>query len=307
MLQSPGLDHTLFPDDVELVADALLRHLDIPWQRRNRLLDVPAQQIVAAQEAVVLAMMPLLSSMPFHPFVDGDVVAGRPSVDPATSLELLLSSTTDEMRLFPDPTATAAGWDGLSQRTRRYLTRRLGSDPGLDPARKLVTFYRDRLEATARTGAADVWAAIQTDGIMRLPLRRLADAHAAAVAPTFVAEFAWSGPPAAGAWDRGAFHAIDLPFTFATLDRSGWREFLDADGGADELARQHLAAWTTFARGDHPVVSGLGDWPAYRGPDRATLRFDTPCSVELDPLGEVASAWEGLWSDGCRAPLAMYR
>jgi para-nitrobenzyl esterase len=307
ILQSPGIDHTLFPDDAEVVADVLLRHLSIPWADAPRLSALPAEALLAAQEAVMPALMPVLSSMPFHPFVDGDVVSSRPSLDGSSGRDLLVSYTTDEMRLYPDTTAArAGGWDGLHQRTRRYLTRRTGMDPGLDPARDLVTFYRDRLASAGRNSCADVWAAIQTDGIMRLPIRRLADAHAAGSPRTYAAEFAWSSPPPAGEWDRGAFHAIDLPFTFGTLDRGGWREFLGAGAAANTLARQHMAAWAAFARDGKPRVPDLADWPAYGGPDRATLVLDAPCSIERDPLGEIAQAWDGLWSDACRAPLAIY-
>ena len=38
---------------------------------------------------------------------------------------------------------------------------------------------------------------------------------------TLATEFAWRGPAAEGEWDRGCFHAIDLPFTFGTLDAVG--------------------------------------------------------------------------------------
>ena len=79
ILQSPGIDHTLYPDDVERVADAVLRRLSIPRSKTELLWDVGAEDLVAAQEAVVLEMMTVLTSMPFHPFVDGDLVPSSPS------------------------------------------------------------------------------------------------------------------------------------------------------------------------------------------------------------------------------------
>jgi para-nitrobenzyl esterase len=262
ILQSPGIDHTLYPDDVEQVADAVLRQLAIPRSQWARLWEVSVEDLVAAQEAVVLEMLPVLSSMPFHPFVDGDLLPTSPSTAMAAGsgadVDLLVSSTTDEMRLYPNPAADGAGLDSL--------------------------------------------AAIQTDGVMRLPARRVADSHAANGGRTYMAQFAWSGPPVPGQWDPGAFHAIDLPFTFDTLDRCGWSEFLRAGPEAQELARQHIHAWSTFSRDGTPEVVEVGEWPRYCIPERKTMALDTPCSLAADPLADIAAAWDGLWSPACRAP-----
>jgi para-nitrobenzyl esterase len=145
-------------------------------------------------------------------------------------------------------------------------------------------------------------AAIQTDGVMRLPARRVADSHAANGGRTYMAQFGWSGPPVPGQWDPGAFHAIDLPFTFDTLDRCGWSEFLRAGPGAHKLARQHVHAWSTFSRDGTPEIAEVGEWPRYSAPERQTMALDTPCSVAADPLADIAAAWDGLWSPACRAP-----
>ena len=306
ILQSPGIDHTLYPDDVERVADAMFRQLSISRSQSARLWEVSAEDLVAAQEAVVLEMFPVLTSMPFHPFVDGDLLPASPSTAMAAGsgadVDLLVSSTTDEMRLYPNPAADAAGLDSLAASTRRYLTGRLGSDPGPERARQLVDFYDDLLGPQGRTKGSDLWAAIQTDGVMRLPARRVADSHAANGGRTYVAQFGWSGSPVPGQWDPGAFHAIDLPFTFDTLDRCGWSEFLRAGPPARELARQHIHAWSTFSRDGTPEIPEVGGWPRYTIPERQTMALDTPCSLAADPLADIAAAWDGLWSPACRAP-----
>lgn len=306
ILQSPGIDHTLYPDDVERVADALLNQLSIPRSQSARLWDVGAEDLVAAQEAVVLAMMTVLTSMPFHPFVDGDLIPASPSLafgdGAAAGVDLLVSSTTDEMRLYPNPAADAAGPEALAISTQRYLAGRMGSDPGPERSRQLVDFYRDLLGSEGPTTGSDVWAAIQTDGVMRLPARRIADSHAAHGGRTFVAQFAWSGPPLPGQWDPGSFHAIDLPFTFDTLDRVGWSAFLRAGPEAGELARQHVHAWSTFARDGTPEIPEVGQWPRCMAPEHQTMMLDAPCSRAVDPLADIAAAWDGLWSPRCRSP-----
>lgn len=306
ILQSPGIDHTLYPDDVERVADAMLRRLSIPRSTLTRLWEVSAEDLVTAQEAVVMEMLPVLTSMPFHPFVDGDIVPASPSAAMAAgsgaAVDLLVSWTADEMRLYPNPAADDAGPDVLASWVRRYLAGRLGSDPGPERPRQLVEFYRGLLGPKGRTDGSDLWAAIQTDGVMRLPARRVADGHAANGGRTYVAEFGWSGRAAPGQWDPGAFHAIDLPFTFDTLDRGGWRDYLRAGPDASELARQHVHAWSSFGRDGTPDVAEVGEWPRYAVTDRQTMLLDTPCALAADPLGDIAAAWDGLWSPDCRAP-----
>jgi para-nitrobenzyl esterase len=302
ILQSPGVDHTLRMDQAELVRETFLRHLP---DGGPGLRELPAEVLLEAQERAVMELMPAVSSMPFHPFVDGQLLPATPSLafaeGAAGDIDLLVSWTSDEMRLYPNPAADDVGIKGITKWTRTFLAGRLGSDQGEDRAERLVAFYLDLLGPSGRGFPSEVWLSILTDGTMRLPARRIAESHAAGGGATRTVEFAWSGPPAEGEWDRRAFHAIDLPFTFGTLDRAGWREFLGAGPDADRLAAAHMAAWAGFARSGAPEVDGVGAWPAYRPPDRPTVVFDTPCRLEQDPLAAIEAAWDGLWSPECRA------
>jgi carboxylesterase type B len=147
----------------------------------------------------------------------------------------------------------------------------------------VVEFYSDA------GGGPDVWAAVQTDSLMRLPARRVASFPG--VRP-HVAQFDWGAT--GGDWRRGAFHAVDLPFSFGTLDRCGWLEFLGAAGaddrGAHRLAEAHMAAWAAFARSGDP---GWGRFPG------EVMRFDAEPWRGGDPLVEAAAVWDGLWpADG---------
>jgi para-nitrobenzyl esterase len=304
ILRSPGVDHTLYPDDAERVTAALLRQLSLSPGDVGAVLQLDSAELLRAQEAVVLEMMPVLSSMPFHPFIDGQLLSASPSQavagDAGHSADLMISWTSDEMRLFPTPSADAVGVDGLVGWTRKLLTGRMGSDPGEERSRELVDFYVELLGGSA--AGTDLWAAISTDGIMRLPARRIADAHAESSSNTYATEFGWRGPATPGEWDRGCFHAIDLPFTFGTLDVAGWREFLNAGSDADDVSRALMHAHAEFAATGHPSAPEGGAWPQYETSKRSTVIFDTPCRTADDPLAAIAQAWEDLWSPACRAP-----
>jgi para-nitrobenzyl esterase len=317
ILQSPGVDLTLRADEATRVTETLLGHLGIgagDLDRAgdfDRLWELPPEAIVDAQEKTVLDVLTTISSMPFHPVVDGSFLTDTPSVafanGAAAEIDLLVTWTTDEMRLYPNPVADQVGIEGITGWVQHYLTGRVGHDSGRERARALVAFYEDLMRGGRRSTTADIYAAIQTDGMMRLPTRRIAEAHAAAAGggATLVAEFAWGARVEGEVWERGAFHAVDLPFTFGTLDRCGWSEFLGAGAAAEQLSEWHLAAWAGFARGGDPgaAVTGAGapgPWPRYGLDRRATMILNEACSVVDDPLGEIDRAWDGLWSPECR-------
>ena len=181
ILQSPGVDHTLRTDQGELVTEVLVRHLGGSGLDLTRLRAVPAEAILAAQEKTVAELMPVVSAMPFHPVVDGDLLLTTPSVafadGAAVGIDLMVSWTAEEMRLFPNPAADDGGIEAITDWTRALLTRRLGETPHDATVCQLVAFYQDRSAAIGERRPAELWSSILTDGVMRLPCRRIADSH----------------------------------------------------------------------------------------------------------------------------------
>jgi para-nitrobenzyl esterase len=100
--------------------------------------------------------------------------------------------------------------------------------------------------------------------------------------------------------DLGAFHAIDLPFTFDTFDVDGWDVFVGADHNARELGSAMRSAWATFARHGDPSCEAVGAWPRYESGKRSTMVLGADPRVVADPLGIQRSWWEGLWDPACR-------
>jgi para-nitrobenzyl esterase len=302
--QSAGIDHTLDVESAAMVTAALVDELDAGTGAGaiDRLRAIPAADLIAAQRNCTPGLMSAVSSMPFHPVVDGRIVPEKPSVAIAggagADVDLLLTWTADEMRLFPNARADAIGRDGLVKWTARYLSARAGEEVPLDRAADLVDFYTASEAAQGRTRGAYVWAALQTDGAMRLPARRIAESRLEQGAATYCAQFTW--PARGGEWQRGAFHAIDLPFVFGTLDRAGWSVFLGSDEAAEQLSTEIRSAWASFARSGVPAGPTTGSWPAYTKPERSTAILDSPCRIAQDPLGQIDHAWRGLWSPRCR-------
>jgi para-nitrobenzyl esterase len=102
--------------------------------------------------------------------------------------------------------------------------------------------------------------------------------------------FTWQSPMEGGA--LGACHALDLPFTFGTLDAPGMEAFAGAGPEAERLSASVRAAWTAFARGGDPSPPGLA-WPPYDARRRATLELGASCRVLDAPLDEERALWAG--------------
>jgi carboxylesterase type B len=247
---------------------------------------LPVERLLAAQLDVRahLAAHPdperwgeevVVSMMPWHPVVDGDVIPTRPidriTAGASADVNLMVGSTTDEWRLF----LVASGviehiTDGaLSGAVAAY---------GL-PVEATLAAYR-----TAHPGASagDLLAAIQSDWYIRIPALRLADAHAKSPAGTYMYEFAWRSPQFNGR--LGACHVLEVPFVFDTPGNG--TEPLWGTNPPQPLADTMHGAWVAFASRGDP------GWPKYELSRRATLRFDTTSEVLDDPLCAERALWE---------------
>ena len=190
-------------------------------------------------------------------------------------MPLVIGTTRDELSLFPDPRAESLD----DAQLQRWVTR---LSPDLDPTSTLRA-YREQLGAGASSSA--VWDALRTDAFMRIPNLRVADAHAARGAPSFVYRFDWEAP------GIGAAHAVDVPFTFGTFDREGWAAAVGYDDRAELVSASIRRAWTTFARTCAPDPGT--PWEQYDvAKDRATLVFGTGGpSLARDPHGGTRRCW----------------
>jgi para-nitrobenzyl esterase len=300
IVQSPGIDFTQTADLSAVVAGAFMERAGVSTV--DELRAVRCERIVEIQEAVAGDLLFDVGTMVFHPVVDGDVVTSSPSVaiadGAAKGVALLIGYTADEMRLFPDPRADDLDEAGLVSWVRTYLTSRMGRDPGDRVAGELLRWYATSMSGTSRSRGSDHWAAIQTDGVMRQPVIRVADSRQGATA-TYVYQFAWQARRADH--DLGAFHAIELPFVFDTFDVDGWDAFVGVDAAGRALGRSMRSAWAAFAATSDPSGGDFGTWPRYDGASRQTMLLDERSGVVDDPLATSRAWWADLWDPTCRA------
>ena len=148
-----------------------------------------------------------------------------------------------------------------------------------------------RGEARVGTTPLDVFCALETDRVYRIPALRLADAQRAAGGRVFAYHF--TRPTALLGGALGACHAAEVPFVFGTVGTPAGVDWSGSGPEVDALAACVMDAWTSFARDGVPAARDLPEWKPYTTERRETLELGTPCSMQLDPGAATRRLWDG--------------
>ncbi len=233
-----------------------------------------------------------LGGLPFQPVADGEVLP-KPPLDAARDGEmspvpLIVGSNRDEMRILTAIDSSLRNLDeaGLLER----LEERLGG--GESRPRSVLELYRRAGAGWNLASPSDLWIGIESDRLFHYPTSLVAELHSARQPHTYAYLFRWA-PRTSGA-RLGAFHGVEVPFVFGTLEDHSLRELVGKSPETTSLARRIQDAWIAFARTGDPSHPGLVSWPAYAPPRRATLILDEPPTVEEAPLEDTRRFWHEL-------------
>lgn len=287
ILQS-GAAHNALSSEVALrIAGATLDALGINRENAREIVSAPVEKILEAQTTVTMANRQM--GMAYQPVVDGVALPQRPidaiAAGSAAGVSVLSGTNLDEMHLFMafDP---AGGVTDEADLLRRHSEAFGGEERG---AAALTVYRQTRAEA----GLTDLWSAVQTDVVFRVPATRLLERQSALSEQTWMYLFTWKSAAFGG--KLGSCHALEIPFVFHTLDAPGAPVFT---GGttpeAAAISRAMQDAWIAFARTGDPNHPGLPLWRRYEPESRATMRFGDEFGTVEDPLGEERRLWEGL-------------
>ena len=195
-----------------------------------------------------------------------------PDANPqSNAIPMILGNVHDETRAFlsPDsPKVQGLTWDNVAERMAPEL--RIDILPEW-----VVAEYRRQFPTWSPT---DVFYAATTAGRSWRGQVIEAEARADAHAPTWVyqVDFTSRTDPR-----RGAFHTMDIPLVFGTLDAAGSETGTAADAQAAAQAMQD--SFVAFATRGDPNHAGLARWPMYDRATRATMVFDVRSRIENDP------------------------
>jgi para-nitrobenzyl esterase len=253
---------------------AFLSQLGVSERDVSPLLTLPAERLLEALDAedpvlggpVYLGPVFDQQHLLRHPF--------WPDAHPQSlAVPMMTGNARDEMRAFVDPDSAF-----VQEMSWANVAERIGAELPVDVLPEWVLAeYRRRLPAAS---PVDVYFLATTAGRSWRGQLEVAEARAKAGRPVWLyqIDFASRADPR-----RGAFHCIDVPLVFGTVDAPG----ADTGDGPDvrrmsRILQDHFVA---FASSGDPAVTGAPTWPTYELPRRATMVFDLPPRLEDDPRG----------------------
>jgi para-nitrobenzyl esterase len=246
---------------------------------------LPVEELLAVQRELEAGTTDAL----FVPTVDGVSIPTLPARalrdGSAAGIPLLIGTNVDEWRLYAagDPHSRDLDHDRLRSR----LARSLPPD-GLEGL--IATVHDARVARGEDASPKDLYYAIETERVFRVPSSRVADAQAAH-APTFVYLFGW-GSPAMHGW-LGACHGLEIAFVFGTQGQGELAAFTGSGPTADALSVAMMDAWLAFVRTGDPSTPALA-WPAHDPATRPTMVFDGTSGLQHAPRDAERAAVDAL-------------
>ncbi len=257
---------------------ALLEKLGVSNERAAALASLPAADLLRAladtRDPYIgrgsLYMGPVLDERtltrhPFYPDAPG-LSAGIP---------MMIGNTRDETRSLigrGNPGTFELSWDELPQRLEAELRVDISGALVVTEYRKWYPNYSPSDVFFAATTAGRSWRAAIVEAELR----------AAQGSPAFVYQLDWGSPRDGGKW--GAFHTLDIPLMFGTLQAS---ESMTGEGeDARRVSETMQGALLAFARNGDPNFPDLTRWEPYDLPRRATMVFNVENRLADDPRGD---------------------
>lgn len=270
------------------LADKLLKELGLDRASADKIRTVPADAIIAAQEAAT-AGDGFGEGLRFGPVVDGSTLLQQPfaavRAGSAASIPMLIGTNRDEIKLF----AAMARREPIDDARLIATVRALLPKATEGTATGLVETYRTSRRARDLPDSnLDIADAVTTDARFRASSMGLAVAQREHQPHTYAYLFTYASPARHGA--LGACHALEMPFVFGTTGAPGQDRFAGAGPDVEQLSANMMDAWLSFARSSSPGHEGIGAWPAYDAEMRATMVFDRTSGAENDPFREERKA-----------------
>jgi len=229
--------------------------------------------------------------MAYQPVVDGTLMP-RTAIElvaqgSADGVAVMVGSTLEEWKLFAimDPS--------LPSLDRKGLAARIGRRISAEAADALIDSYeKARAQRGEPTAIRELFSAIETDRVFRMPGVRLAETQSQRDKRVYSYLFEWKSPAMGGA--LGSCHALELGFVFGTNSMPGMAPFAGSGPAAEKLAAQMQDAWLAFARRGDPSCDSVGAWAGYTKDRRATMVFGEKTGAQDAPRDGERRAWDGI-------------
>ncbi len=312
----PGI--RMLPADVATETTLMvLKQLGLDKSEWRKLLDVPADKLLAAQIDLgkqpggPLTMRGGRKGMGgggrpggFGPVVDGTILPHHPFDPDAPAISkdkpLIVGYNRDETIFFFMESRNT----DVFNLTEASLKDRLQTEFGADAEEVFTTYRKSRPEASP----TDLYIAISTAQMIGLGSITIAERKFAQHgAPVYTYIFTYESQRLVPGTQHimGAAHAMEIAYKFDLIqpssaestaghEQTATRTMMDNSPDSVKTAHNMSQMWSTFARTGHPGASGQPAWPAYNTQTRATMEINAQCKVVDDPFGLERRLWERL-------------
>ncbi len=275
------------PEHTKKLTEAFLSELDIEPDASQTLQEIPADDIITAQQKVIARLQTAGLAARLSPVVDGDTLPIQPfeavGNGEAGDISLMVGNNRDEVKQFKDvKNIKPIPDEELEKIVETSRPRRTKAG-----AAEIISVYKQsRAHCQLPTDNVDMEDAVNTDVRFRLPGLQLAEIHG----NTHVYLFTWESPARRGA--MGACHSLEMPFVFGTLHHPLEVKFTGSGPDADRLSENMMDSWISFARTGDPNHENLNGWVAYDSNQRATMIFGRESGIADAPFEEERAIWE---------------
>jgi len=272
-------------ENAQKAADAIISELGLTAATIEQIQTLPYQQILTAADKVLRERRPkvaggipnfrrISASLGFGPVVDGKILPAHP-FDPgapaiSADIPMIIGTTLNEF-------VTAINHPEFEAMSEADLQKRVSEIHG-ENAASIIGAFRQR---TPGAKPFDIWSRIAASGVRGSAIEQAKLKAAQGRAPAYLYWFTWQTPILSGR--PRAFHCAEIAFVFDNTDRC---ETMTGGGAeARTLAGKMCDAWIQFARTGNPNHPQLPNWPAFSEKAIATMIFDHPPRVEMNPDG----------------------
>ena len=245
----------------------------------DKLRTTPAEQILSLQSQIPGAR--------WGPVRDGHVIK-EDAADVlkrgefTRDMNLMIGHTRDESTLF-----TIFNQDFADMDTAQ-LQGLLESAVGDRAGEALERYEKDRSEENLSNDPIEVWSAVSTDRMFRIPAVRTADAHRQHTANVWMYRFDWESPAHEGRLH--SCHSLDIPFVWGTYDIERMRRFCGAGNRVARLSNRLMQSYISFAQTGNPNHDGIPEWPRY-AENRSTMCFSDDVAPVDAPMDATREFW----------------
>lgn len=253
------------------------------------------EKIIEAQQE--MANDGIINILPFRPVIDGDSIPEHPlktfQNGKCKDIEFMIGSNLNETKIFSAFSQELR--EMLSNSGESLITMVLGMiGIGADKSKKVLEIYKKAREGKLSTEAEEIFHAIFTDVMFRIPTIRFLEAQSTHQPNTYNYMFTWESPAFGGI--AGSPHAIEIPFVFNTINVKISEDLIGSGPDAEVLSEKVMDAWIAFAHTGNPNHDGIPNWPSYDNEKRATMFLGKECIVVNDAFGKEREAWDGLFN-----------